>query len=264
MKLKLNEDGHVVLHEGKPVYIHDDGKEIPFDAAATVASINSRAEQNRRVEAENKELKDRLKTFDGLDDPDGARKALATLKNLDQKKLIDAGEVESIKAEAKRAYEEQVKSIEEKYKPVVQERDQFKAELITEKVGGSFARSKFINEKLAIPPDMAQAAFGSAFKVENGTVVAYDKAGGKIYSRQRPGEIANFDEAIEQLVDGYPFKDHILRGTGASGGGARGGSGTGGGRTYSRAEFNQIAASDPSKASSIAADVRAGKVELVD
>ena len=39
MKLKLDEQGHVVLQDGKPVYIHDDGKEVAFDAPATVATI---------------------------------------------------------------------------------------------------------------------------------------------------------------------------------------------------------------------------------
>ena len=28
MKLKLDENGHVVVQDGKPVYVHDDGKEV--------------------------------------------------------------------------------------------------------------------------------------------------------------------------------------------------------------------------------------------
>lgn len=27
MKLKLDDQGHVVVQDGKPVYVHDDGKE---------------------------------------------------------------------------------------------------------------------------------------------------------------------------------------------------------------------------------------------
>jgi len=74
-----------------------------------------------------------------------------------------------------------------------------------------------------------QARFGQAFKVEDGKVVAYDPAGNKIFSRSRAGEVADFDEALEALVDQYPYKDQILRGSGASGGGASPGGGTSGG-----------------------------------
>ena len=40
MKLKLDENGHVVVSDGKPVYVHDDGKEIPFDAPAAMQKIS--------------------------------------------------------------------------------------------------------------------------------------------------------------------------------------------------------------------------------
>lgn len=48
MKLKLDENGHVVVVvvDGKPVYIHDDGKEIPFDAPQATQKI---AQQNSTV-----------------------------------------------------------------------------------------------------------------------------------------------------------------------------------------------------------------------
>lgn len=40
MKLKLDENGTVVLADGKPVYVHDDGKDVPFDAAGAVRSVS--------------------------------------------------------------------------------------------------------------------------------------------------------------------------------------------------------------------------------
>ena len=36
MKLKLDDNSHVVVFDGKPVYVHDDGKEILFDAPAAM------------------------------------------------------------------------------------------------------------------------------------------------------------------------------------------------------------------------------------
>ena len=53
MKLKLDENGHVVVSDGKPVYVHDDGKEIPFDAPAAmqkISGLNAEAKQHRECD----------------------------------------------------------------------------------------------------------------------------------------------------------------------------------------------------------------------
>lgn len=55
--------------------------------------------------------------------------------------------------------------------------------------------------------------------------MAYGTDGQRIYSRARPGEVADFDEALESLVGGYPHKDSILKGGQGSGGGFQGGGG---------------------------------------
>ena len=239
MKLKLDDQGHAVVQDGKPVYIADDGKEIAFDYAATLGTItrlNSEAKGHReRAEA----AEGKLKPFEGIEDPQKAREALEMVKNIDSGKLLAAGKVEEIKAEAKKAFDEQLKSQEEKYKPVIQERDGLKQSLIKEIVGGSFSRSKFITDKLAIPPDMVQARFGEFFEVEEGNkIVAKDSKGNRIFSQARPGEIADFDEALETLVQQYPYRDNILMGSGASGSGAGGSSsGAGGKKTMTRAQF---------------------------
>jgi hypothetical protein len=221
MKLKLDENGHVVLADGKPVYVHDDGREIPFDAAGTIQTIsrlNAEAKDNR-LRAEAAEAK--YKPFDGIEDAAAARKALETMKSLDQKKLIDAGEVETVKAEITKALQAQIDAASTRAQTLEQQ-------LYAEKIGGAFARSPLIvgdKAKLAIPADLVQARFGSAFKIEDGKAVAYDSQGNKIYSRSRPGELADFDEALDVLVDQYPHKDSILRSSGASGSGAGASSG---------------------------------------
>lgn len=233
MKLKLDDQGHVVLSDGKPVYVHDDGKEIAFDGAQAFAKIGQLTSENKAHRTRAEELDGKVKLFEGIEDPDAAKRALETVKNIKDGDLIAAGKVEEIKAAAKKAAEEQVEAANKQFladlTKTKTERDTLQQQLYDERIGGSFDRSKFIAEKLAIPGDLARAAFGKAFKIEEGKVVAYDANGNKLFSRERPGDIANFDEALETLVEHYPHRDQILKGSGASGSGANGGGGGGSG-----------------------------------
>jgi hypothetical protein len=217
MKLKLDENGNAVLVDGKPVYTYPDGKESPFDVVGTVNTItrlNSEAKANReRYEAAESKLKPFIDA--GLEDATAAKKALDVVSNLDAKKLVDAGEVEKVKAEISKAFEAQLNDANTKAQTLEQQ-------LYSEMIGGSFARSKFITEKVAenMKPDFLQSIFGPSFKVEDGKKIAYDQHGQKVFSRSRPGELADFDEALEMLVDLHPHRDHILKSSGASGSGA--------------------------------------------
>lgn len=227
MKLKLDAAGHVVVQDDKPVYIADDGKEVAFDAAGTIATI-SRLNGEAKGHREGKEAAEsRLKTFEGLDAA-AAREALDKISKLDAKKLIDAGEVDKVRQQ-----------VRDEFKPVIEERDSLRSALHGEKIGNAFARSKVIADKLAIPADFVQAKFGNAFGVENGKIVA--KADGQpIYSRSNPGELASFDEALEILIDRHPDKNSILRGVNQNGSGARPGSGKAGGKSMTRGQFDQL------------------------
>ena len=234
MKLKLDADGHVVVTDGKPVYVKDDGSEMAFDAPGTIASIsrlNGEAKTNReRAEAAEKAYK----PFEGFD-PDATRKALETTANLDAKKLVDIGEVERVRADA-------LSQADAKYAPIVQKAEKLEAELYAAIVGGSFAGSKFIAENLAIPSDIAQSAFGGRFKVEDGAMVAYRTNGERIMDPGNPAKAAGFEDALKVIVNEYPNRDNILKGSGAQGSGASGAGGAnGGGRSISRAEFSKLA-----------------------
>lgn len=234
MKLKLDSNGNAVLQDGKPVYVHDDGKEIAFDAPAAVSTISARNQEAKanRERAEAAETK--LKAFEGVDDPAAARKALDTVKNLNSKQLVDAGEVEKIREEA-------IKAVKAQYEPFVTKSESLEAQLVAERIGGSFARSKFISEKVAVPADFVQARFEKNFKLEDGKIVATDNAGNRIFSRARPGELADFDEALETLVDQYSHKAQILKGSGAQGtGSTQSQGGAGGKKTLTRAQFDAL------------------------
>jgi hypothetical protein len=216
MKLKLDEKGAAVLLEGKPVYVKDDGKELTFDAKEAFDKISSLNAENAGFRTRFNKAEADLKVYEGID-AEGARKALDTVKNLDLKKLVDAGEVEKVKEQVAKVFETQLSEAKSKWQKAEQA-------LFTEKIGGVFSRSKFIADKCAVPADMLQALFGSRFKVEDdGAIVANDLSGNKIYSRrpESAGAIAQPDEALEIMLDSYPYKAQVLKGTGAAGGGSQ-------------------------------------------
>lgn len=166
-----------VSAEGNPIYVHTDGKEVPFDAAHAVEKIdqlNGEA-KGHRVEKEKAELA--LKAFDGLD-AESARTAMTTVKGYEAKQLIDAGEAERVRTEAiesvKQTYETQLGQI-------TQDRDTYQQQLHGELIGGGFARSKFASEKLAVPADEDPS--------EQGYLVEYTD-GGKPNDERHKGYIS--------------------------------------------------------------------------
>lgn len=249
MKLKLDANGNAVLVNGLPVYIHADGREIPFDAPAAmtrISEIQSEAKGHREAK---EDALTKLAAYKDITDPAAALAALALVKNIDDKKLVDAGKVEEIKRVATAAYEEKLRvaSAESTVRQQALEARNagLEKQLHAEIVGGSFARSKYIAEKIAIPPDLLQAKFGSHFSVTpEGKLTAKDGVGNQIYSQIRPAGEPDFDEAIEIIVNGYQNKASILKGSGSQGGGSQGSGnniGANGKKTIKRAEFEQLA-----------------------
>lgn len=120
MKLKFDADGHVVVENGLPVYVHDDGREEAFDAAAVTAQLHH------------------------------------------------------------------------------------------EMIGGAFARSYYLQRNVCVPADMLHSRFGASFRVEDGRVVGHDASGNKIYSRTKPGELADFEEVIAGLIESHPQSSQLM------------------------------------------------------
>lgn len=253
MKLKLDGEGHAVLQDGLPVYVHADGKEAPFDAAATAGTIARITDESKGFKTRAQTAEEKLKSFEGIDDPAAAKKALGIVANLDDKKLVDAGEIERVKNAA-------IEAVEAKYKPITEERDRLLGENKAEKLGNAFGKSKIITDKLILPAEAVQKLFGDNFDVDGGRIIAKDAHGNIINSRSRPGEVADFDEAMETLIDGYAYKDSILKGNGQRGDGARGSNnqGSGGGKTISRAEFNKLPPGEQMKTAT------SGQTQIVD
>lgn len=246
MKLKLDENGNAVVQDGKPVYINDDGSEIAFDVVGTLDTIK-RLNGEAKGHREGKEaLEQQLNAFKeaGIEDPKAAAEALKTVKNLDDKKLVDAGEVDRLKQDLNKTWEEKLAAERAA-------REEAENGLHSERLSNRFATSKFIGEKIAVPGDMIQATFGNRFKQKDGKLVGHDEHGNPIHSKSNPGEVADFDEALSIMVERYPHRDHILKGDQRPGGGTppdnNGGGGTGGKKQITREQFDQMDAASRSK-----------------
>jgi hypothetical protein len=247
MPFKVDANGAIVIDADKkmPIFVYADGREAPFDADNTIATI-SRLNGESKSHREAKEAAEsKLKGFEGIEDGEAARKALELAKNIKDGDLITAGKVQEIKEAAAKSAQEAVaaatRAAAEKEKALTEQNAKLTGDLNNHIIGGSFASSKFIADKLAIPADMAQKFFGDRFKVESGKLVPLDQAGNPIFSATNHGNHADFEEALQVMVNQYPHKDSILKGSGASGGGASGGGGGGGGaKTMPRTQFNAL------------------------
>jgi DNA repair exonuclease SbcCD ATPase subunit len=232
MQLKKDEEGKPVnTEEGLNIWVGDDGKEIVPDVPKLYENLKNANGESASRRQKLKEMEQELETlktkFEGLEDPDAAKKALETMKNLNDKQLMEAGEVEKLKANIKEGYEAQLVQTKSGYETKIKE----KVEELTNKdkqirqlvIEGAFNSSKFISENTTLTPDIAYRYFGDYFEVQllNGKLVAVGKFNGEpiLSAKENPGELASAEEAIEFLIDKYQFKDRILKGTMQSGAG---------------------------------------------
>ncbi len=248
MPFKFNPDGtFATTGEGDkklPIFVHADGREAPFDGDQTIATI-SRLNGEAKAHREAKEAAEaKYKPFEGIEDAGAARAALETIKNIDVGSLHTAGKVQEIRDAATKSAHEAVaaatRAAAEEKRLLTEANTKLTADLNNHIIGGSFASSKFIADKLAIPADIAQKFFGDRFKVDGGKLVPMNPDGTPIFSATDHGNHASFEEAMQVMVHQYPHKDMILKGSGASGGGATQSAANSGGRTITRAQFAQM------------------------
>lgn len=216
LKLKLDADGKAVFQNSLPVFVYDDGKEITVDADAMFAKIAEVSGEAKTYRLEAKQAKEVLAQLGDVEPTEVAKilnvvKEVGGIDGIDKLKKNAGIDVEGIKRQMTETYESK---LSEKDK-VIQDKDGHIYKLL---VSSGFNASKFVNEKLLLPADIAEATFGKHFKIEDGRVIAY-LGDNKILSREKPGELANFDEALQVIVEQYPMKDRILKATEQSGSG---------------------------------------------
>lgn len=205
-KLKLDENGNVVLRDGKPVYVRDDGTEFVADVPSMHSKIT---ELSQNVETQRRRAQSVEEKFEGID-PDAAKAALAKVKDFGDSEMIKKGELDQLKAQMTEGYEAKLRERDERIEKLTGiNRDAA--------LRNAFASSKFIADNVVVPLDMVVSTFGGRFKVdpETGAVYSETKDGHRLMSTENPGEPAKFDEALKIIVDGYEHRDHILKAKGS-------------------------------------------------
>ena len=198
MKLKLDENGHVVVKDGFPVWVAEDGAEIAYnvpDLVNKISAVNAESAGRRKyIDA----LTSQLKAFDGID-PEKAK-------------------VDDLKTEIKKSYDGKISDLEkalaDSKKDSADRLAAKEASIRTLLVKGIFDSSAFLKDKTVLPSDVAYASFGRHFEVkeENGELrVVATMNGQPIFSRSDPGTFAAPEEALEAIIDKYPMKDRILK-----------------------------------------------------
>lgn len=238
----------IVVMEGKGENGAD--KEIGLDAIhlySKVPALQDEAKGHRVAKESLKALVD-IANEAGVNTEDttafkewieNATTSIETVKNFDEKKLVDAKEVEAIKRSATEASEKKLKELENSHQNNMNKAKEtiggLQNAMFDLMVSDKFSSSKFVQDKLNMPAKVAKAYFGQNFKVEKTETGGYHVVpymnGEKLFSEERLGETPDFDEAIGLMVAKDDARDSLMvgSGSGGSGAGAGGPGGKGGG-----------------------------------
>jgi hypothetical protein len=252
MKIKLDENGTAVLQDGNPVYVQDDGSDMvvnPDQLFSKIKELNSES-KTRRLEINS--LKEKFGVFSGIENLEDwkqkADQAISLANDLDNSKLIKAGEVSDLKNKLRSEFEADKQNLISQFSEAKKEFDSNIKEkedaIFNLMVGNKFATSDYFNgspdSKTILPADIAMSYFSKHFSVEkdlkgNLRFVGKDHNGNNINGLD--GEPASFEVAIKKIIDESPLKTQIMRAPGGSGSGSLGGSSDG---SSGRDDFSRI------------------------
>lgn len=79
-----------------------------------------------------------------------------------------------------------------------------------------FHQSEYVRDNMDLPASMIADYFGKHFSVDGDKVIAAD-ADGVVYSRERFGEPAGFDEALDIILANHTLRNVVLKPVGERG-----------------------------------------------
>lgn len=238
-KLKTNEDGAPAVDGTKVVFIDPEGRELPLDPPSMYQKIIDLGKEAKTHREAAKSAEKVLSLFEGVEDvadyKQRADEALETVQNFNDKDWMKADKVENLKKEMSNSYEEKLDSQKRSFENALVEKDGVISSKDTQihklLVSNNFQSHPLFggsNPKSKLTPEIAEAYFSKHFRVEVGDdgiellLRAYKDPGvfkDPIYSREDPGEPANFTEAMNELWGRFPGRDQLMA-AGPSGSGS--------------------------------------------
>jgi len=237
IQYKTNEDGSVQTNEKGHIIVYDPNAPERGEWGLDSLHLHSKVPELQNEAKEYREAKEnlekKLKVYtDALgDDPTPALEALEKIKTFEEKEMVESGELEKLKSTLAEVEEQKRNELRTNLESVIAEKDQLinsqRDDIYKAMVSTQFSRCPYFagpEPKTILPPEIAESYFKKHFKVEKvdgvTRVVGYlgDK---KIYSKEKYGELAEFDECISAIIDDYHAKDAIMQpsiGSGAAGG----------------------------------------------
>jgi hypothetical protein len=212
------ETGNAVLKDGMPLYKYPDGTEQPLNLAETIKSNEQRVanleeEKNRHFETRQK-IEQKLQAY-GKITPEVAKEYQATVKKLEGKKLYDehgleeyqkqwTGEITANINEEWQTKESTWQETENGLKQEIADMDKIIFDLAVNNKLGTHPYFSGEKPKTVFRPSDAAKIYGDRFQVErDGTklkVQALDRDGKVLLSKKNHGVPAEFDEAVELIV----------------------------------------------------------------
>jgi len=218
MPWKENEDKSLFRDDkGNPVWINEAGEEKPVDYTAMTASM---AKANKEAAERRKALDDakaELAKWEGIEDPDAARKALEAVASMpDNQKALE----EQIQARLKPLQEgfaakmaAKERALEDLTKTVA-EKDGL---LEKETVKHAFFQSPYVRDRLS-SGTLAASLFSSRFALKDGVLVGLSESGDPIYGDD--GTPASFEASLAKMVEASPDRALLIKGNDKNGSGA--------------------------------------------
>jgi len=238
-KPKVDDNGSLVLKDGIPVWTDEEnGREAAVDVNELHGKILTKGREAQGYQNELKAMKERYQTIAHIDDLSqfvtDAEKARETIAALEEKDVRKAETVEKIKGDMRTQFVEKEQKLRSEFDEKLKENQETVNSLLEQikslMIDSQFDTCPFFNgaeRKTTLTPDAAKALFRQYFALETSDdgkkrVVARWPSGDPIYASDGYDKFAEFNDAIQQIWDKYPHRDHYTPsrggGSGATGG----------------------------------------------
>lgn len=194
----------------------DDGNKgaKPSDAEAKLLKdLMKQKDIAKKASEELETLRSQIKQFEGID-PAKVRQLLANVEEEERKKAEARGEYDRLIKQMGDRHTEEIRRKDSELEGQRTTNTVLQSKIADLTVGTAFGNSSFVREELTLTPTKARVIYGAHFEFKDDKVIAYDKPAGA--SDRTPlvdatGNPLPFDQALKQIIEADPDKDHLIR-----------------------------------------------------